>query len=126
MAAHGAGQAHPAARQLLGDSGVAGRGDADLAPRLGYGETEDAELLHLLDQLLGIGVRVLELPRDGPDLPVDEVADDLDDRGLLRVELELLQVQHGTLPSQDSSQPAKRVIGEQQKSTVAAQSLNDT
>jgi hypothetical protein len=94
VAAHGPGEAHPAARELLGDGGVAGSRDADLPPGLWDRETEDPQLLHLLDQLLGIGVAVVELLRHRSDLSIDEVADDLDDRRLLRAELELLEVQH--------------------------------
>jgi hypothetical protein len=51
--AHRTGQAHPAAGELLGDEGEAGRGDLDLAVRRGHDQAEDPELLHLLDERLG-------------------------------------------------------------------------
>ena len=81
--AHGTGQAHPAARELLGDHRVAGGRDGDVAVRLGDRQPEDPELLHLLDERLGVGVRVLELAGHGLDRLVDEVADEVDDLLLL-------------------------------------------
>ncbi len=76
------GQAHPAASQLLGDQRVAGRADLRLAPRLRDGQAEDAQLLHLLDELLRVGVGVLELAHHRLDVAVDELAHQLDDRAL--------------------------------------------
>ena len=86
VAAHGARQAHPAARELLGHGDVARRGHPGIAPRLGHREAVDAELLHLLDQLLGVGVVVLQLADDGADLAVDPLGHQRDDLPLLAVE----------------------------------------
>jgi hypothetical protein len=71
--AHRSGQAHPAAGQLLGDRRVAFRGYLGLAPGRRDGEAEDAHVLHLLNELLGIGVGVLQLAHDRLDFSVDEL-----------------------------------------------------
>src|SRR3954465_15535150 len=71
-----AGEAHPAARELLGDPGEAGRADRAPAVLLGDEEAEEAELLHLLDEVLGVPVGVLELTDPRADLVVHEVGDD--------------------------------------------------
>ena len=81
--AHRARQAHPAAGEFLGHRGVALRGHLGLAPRLGDRQAEDAELLHLPDQLLRVGVGVLKLAHDRPDLAVHELAHQRDDGGFL-------------------------------------------
>ena len=81
--AHRARQAHPAARQLGGDQGVAGHGDPAVAPRRGDRQPEDAKLLHLLDELFRVGIGVLKVPHDRPDLTVDPVGDRIDDRPFL-------------------------------------------
>ena len=85
--AHRPGQAHPAAGQLLGDPRVAGRADLGVSPRLGDGQAVDAELLHLLDELVRVGVGVLEVAHHGPDLAVDEVPDEPDHGPLVLVQL---------------------------------------
>jgi hypothetical protein len=54
-----------------------------LAPGFGDGQPVDAELLHLLDELLGVDVGVVHLLHDRFDVPVDEVADQLNDGGLV-------------------------------------------
>ena len=46
---------------------------------LGDRQAEDAHALHPLDERLRVGVGVLQLPDDGPDLAVDEVANRVDD-----------------------------------------------
>src|SRR5207344_756387 len=61
------------------------------APRLGDGQAVDAQLLHLLDELVRVGVGVLEVAHHGPDLAVDEVPDELDHGLLVLVEL----IDHG-------------------------------
>ncbi len=57
------------------------------ARRDGDGQAVDAELLHLLDQLVRIGVGVLELAHHRPDLAVDEVPDELHHGPLVLVQL---------------------------------------
>lgn len=86
VAAHRSGQGHPAAGQLLRDEGEAAGGDVHAAVLGGGEQAEDAELLHLLDELFGIGVGVLQFLYGGLHLGVDEVGDDLDDRALLVAE----------------------------------------
>jgi hypothetical protein len=80
-------QPHPAACELLGDEGVALGGDRHLTPGFLDGQAEDAELFHLLDQLLGVGVVVLEVAHDRPDLAIDELAHRGDDETFLGAEL---------------------------------------
>jgi hypothetical protein len=77
------GQRHPTARDLLGHQRVALRGGARLAERCRHRHAVHAELLHLLDERLGVGVGVLEVPYDGPDLLVDEPPHHVDERQLL-------------------------------------------
>jgi hypothetical protein len=84
--AHRAREAHPAARELGGDQRVAGHGHRGLAVGLTDGQPEDAQLLHLLDELLRVNVLVLQLAHDRPDLAVDPVADGVDDGLLLGVQ----------------------------------------
>src|SRR6185437_3439764 len=55
--------------------------------RLGDGQAVDAELLHLLDELVRIGVGVLEVARHRLDLAVDEVPDERDHGPLVLVQL---------------------------------------
>ncbi len=86
VTAHGAGQAHPAACQLLGDLDVAGGGHGNLAIGLGDRQAEDAKLLHLLDQLLRVCVGVFQLSGNWTDVTVDERAHGVDDRLLFFVQ----------------------------------------
>ena len=83
VTAHGPGQAHPAARELLGYEHVARSAHLGVAPRRRNGQPEDSELLHRLDELLGIGVRVIQLPDNGFHIPVHELPHDHDDLALL-------------------------------------------
>ena len=83
VTAHGPSQAHPTARELFGDQDVAGRAHPCLAPRLRDGQPEDAHLLHRLDELLGVGVGVVQLLNHRLHVPVHELPDDLDDLALL-------------------------------------------
>src|SRR6185437_8822984 len=55
--------------------------------RLGDRQAVDAELLHLLDELVRIGVGVLELLDHRLDLAVDEVPDERDHGPLVLVQL---------------------------------------
>src|SRR5262249_59335372 len=48
----------------------------------GDGQAEDPQLLHLVDELSRVGVRVLELGYDGLHVAVDELTDQFDDRAL--------------------------------------------
>ena len=83
VAAHRTGQAHPAAGQFLGDQRITRRADPGRAPRLRDGQAEDAELLHLPDELARVGVVVLELAGDRLDVAVHELADQVHDRPLV-------------------------------------------
>jgi hypothetical protein len=87
MPTHRPGQAHPTARQLLGDQRIARSRHVGSTPRFGDRQPVNAELLHLLDELLGVGVGVFQLPEDGFDVPVDEAADQLNDLGLFFAEV---------------------------------------
>src|ERR1035441_4667207 len=77
--AHRSGQAHPAARELGGDVDVAPGGDRSPAVFLRDGRPEDAELLHLVNELLRVLVGVLQLADDRAHLIVDKLADSRDD-----------------------------------------------
>src|SRR5215207_3922497 len=75
MSADRPGQAHPAARQLLGHPRETRRTHLDAAVIGGHEQPEEPELLHLLDELLRVGVGLLEVPHPRPDALVDELAD---------------------------------------------------
>ena len=77
------GDRHPAAGDLLEDARVGLHVQTRAAPLLVDGEAEEAQLLHLPDDLLGVGVVVLEVVGDGDDLAIDEVAHQRDDVALL-------------------------------------------
>ncbi len=79
MAAHRPGQAHPSPGELLGNLRVAGSGHGDFAVGLRDGKAEDAQPLHLLDELLRVLVGVLKLARDRSYVPVNEIGDGVDD-----------------------------------------------
>lgn len=83
VAAHRTGQTHPATGKLLGDQDITRSGDGGAAVLLGDGEPEDTELFHPLDQGLGVGVGVLQLPDDRFDVVVHEVAHHPDDEPLV-------------------------------------------
>src|SRR3954463_67167 len=70
-----AGDAHPAAGDLLHHQRVGQQRLAEAAVLLGNGEPEDPELLEPVDDLLRIDVAVLELLRLRDDLLVDEAPD---------------------------------------------------
>ena len=78
-----AGDRDPAAAELLDDHRVGGQVEPHPAVLLGDGHAEQAELLHLLDDRLGVLVRAVVVLGLGDDLLVDELADHLDDRLLL-------------------------------------------
>src|SRR5581483_9246980 len=70
-----AGQAHPAAAELLHDHRVRRHVQAEAAELLGDGRAEEAELLHAIAERLRVLVPVLELARDRQHLLLDEGAD---------------------------------------------------
>jgi hypothetical protein len=105
VAAHRAGQAHPAAGQLLGDQCEARARDAEPAVLRWDHRAVDAEALHRLDQRLGVGVVVLELPDDRPHTALDPVVDDRDDVALVGVEILAPQCGHGVLSVVSSRTP---------------------
>ncbi len=88
--AHRTRQRHPSAGEFLGDLDVAGHRHRRSAVLFRHGEPVDADLLHLLDPLLGVLVGVLDLLHRRLDLPIDEVADGLDQKSLF-----VVQVGHG-------------------------------
>ncbi len=81
-----AGDAHPAARDLLDRQRVGQQRLAEPVVLLGDHQPEDAELLEPLDDLGGVLVLVLELGRDREDLLLDEGADRLEDLLLVLVQ----------------------------------------
>ena len=78
-----AGDRDPAARELFDDQRVGGEVEPHAAVLLGDRDSEQAELLHLLDDRLGELVLVVVLLGVREDLVVDEAADHLDDRLLI-------------------------------------------
>ena len=76
MPADGAREAHPAAGELLGDQHVAGGGDRVPAVRFRDRRSEQAETLHLVDELVRVLVRVLEVADGGAHVVVNELAGD--------------------------------------------------
>ena len=81
-----AGDRDPAARELLDDHHVGRQVEPHAAVLLGDRDAEQAELLHLLDDRLGVLVLVVVVLGVGQDLLVGELADHRDD-GLLLVGL---------------------------------------
>jgi GntR family transcriptional regulator len=78
-----AGRRHPRLGNARDDAGIHG-GRKSQTTVLGVDRrTEQAELLHLLDQVVGILVGVVELPRDGLDLALDPAVDAVEDLGFL-------------------------------------------
>ncbi len=75
--------AHPAAGDLLDHQGVGQQGLTQAAELLGDGQAEDAQLLETVDDLLRVGVGVLELLGDRDDLLVHEDPHGLQDLGLV-------------------------------------------
>src|SRR5439155_25259135 len=73
----------PAAGDLDLDQRVRRQVEAEAAVFLGDRHAEEPELLHLLDEGLRVPVLVLVLGGDGDHLPVDPVADRVDELGLL-------------------------------------------
>jgi hypothetical protein len=73
VAADGAGDAHPPARDLLEGERERDRVDIEAAVLLGDGEPEQAHRLHRVDDLGRVAVGLLPLPGDRTDLLVDEV-----------------------------------------------------
>src|SRR5262249_26417993 len=78
-----------------------------VVPRLRDHQAEDPQLLHVLDELLGVGVRMLELAGDGPDPIVDPLAHDRNDRPLLRAEFQHPSVSHRLLSPPSAAPPAQ-------------------
>ena len=76
-------QRHPAAGELYDHQRVGQQRHAEAAVLLGNHHPEEAHLLHLLDDLLGVLVVVLHLVGDGDDLPLDELADGVHDHALV-------------------------------------------
>ena len=74
---------HPAAGELDLDQRVGLQVETEAAVFLGDRHAEEAELLHLRDQLLREPVFVIVIRRDRDHLPVDPVADQADELGLL-------------------------------------------
>ena len=75
--------AHPAAGDLLDAQRVGEQGLPQAAVLLGDHQAEDPHVLHALDDLRRVLVRVLELRRDRQDLLLDELPDELDELALL-------------------------------------------
>ena len=84
--AHRAGQAHPAAGQLLGHLYVAGHRHRRTAVFLRHGKTEDPDPLHLLDPRFRVRVCVLDFAHSGLDVAVDEGPHRIDQHRLFIVE----------------------------------------
>ena len=78
-----AGDRHPSPRDLLAHHRVGRVVETGASVRLGDGEAEESELLHLRDDPVGIDVVVVEVVRDRDDLALHEVADHADDLALL-------------------------------------------
>jgi DDE domain len=64
------------------------RGWMSLAGAMGGHTVVDAELLHLLDEFLGVGVVVLQVAHDRLDLAINEVTHQFDYGGLFITEIE--------------------------------------
>ena len=79
MGVDDAGDAHPAARDLLDRQRVGQQRLAQAAVLLGDHQAEDAELLEALDDLGGVLVLVLELGGHREDLGLDELPHRLED-----------------------------------------------
>jgi hypothetical protein len=89
VTAHGPSQTHPSAREFFGHVGIAGHRD-DRAAVLGRdGQPEDAQVLHRVDQLVRVLVRVLQLAHHRQHVALDEVT-----HGEHVVELLLSQIHH--------------------------------
>ena len=82
MGVDDAGDRDPAARELFDDHRVGRQVEPHAAVLLGDRDAEQAELFHLLDDLLREGVLVVEVLGVGDDLLVGELADHLGDVAL--------------------------------------------
>ena len=69
-----AGERHPAGGQLLDDARVGHGVEAESAVLLGDGAPEQTHALHALDEVVRVGVGVLQVGRDREDLLLDEGA----------------------------------------------------
>ena len=83
MRADDAGERHPAARQFLEDDGERRVVHRRAAVLLGDVQPEEPQLLHGLDERVGILAPVLHLGRDRHDVALDELADGLNDELLI-------------------------------------------
>ncbi len=88
MRAEDAGEAHPAARQLLEDDREGGVVDFAAAVLLGDIEAEEAERLHRLDERVRVLVAVFHAGGNRNDLAIDELADRPRNQLLFLVQLE--------------------------------------
>ena len=89
VAAEDAGDAHPAAGDLLEHQGEGDRVEVEAAVLLGDGDAEQAHVGHALDDLGGVATGLLPLTGDRDDLVVDEVAEQRTELALVLVELEV-------------------------------------
>ena len=74
---------HPGVGEPLDDLGVGGDRQAEAAVFLGDGGAEEAHLLHLLDDVLGVDVVVLERGDVGADVALEEPLDSVEDQRFL-------------------------------------------
>ena len=74
---------HPGVREPLDDLGVGGDRQAEAAELLGDGGTEEAHLLHLLDDVFGVDVVVLQRSDVGADVAVQEALDSIENQRFL-------------------------------------------
>jgi hypothetical protein len=99
VAAHGAGQAHPAPRQLLDHGREAPYGHVDPTELGRNQQAEDAELLHRVDEVLRIAVVVFEVADAPPDFTIHPGRHRGNDLQLVGIEIREHTERHGTLRS---------------------------
>ena len=89
MAAEDAGDAHPASRQLFENESKRDQVGSHASVGLGDGETEEAHLLHALDDLGRIPPFVLEVTGNRSDVSAHEVPEHGSEHDLFVAEVEV-------------------------------------
>jgi hypothetical protein len=89
MRAQDSGHAHPCLRDLFEDDRVGDRVDGDAPVLLGHQHSEQAHLLHLVDDLFRVAAGQLPLARDRADALAGKIAHEVPERGLLLRKLEV-------------------------------------
>ncbi len=90
MGTKNAREAHPASRQFFEDDGKCGVVDFVATVLIGSIQAEQTELLHRLDECIGVLIAMFHFRCDRNDLTVDELADRLRNQLLV-----LIKVNHG-------------------------------